>query len=274
VSIQASFSKMVLGKRTRQDEANYAVAKKLKARGRFRAWGRRTRAIGVGRMKVSRKTMFAQAGKSLFLPMALNPFPPVWKTTMSYPIRGWNYAPGTVAGVVKMRLNSLYDFDVDSQLGDLQPLFLDQILSTTGPYQKYRVTGWRIKITAENTINAYAATVNGAEMIVGQGYFATTDIDSIGECRNMPNTQVRLLGWYGIPSSRGVAYLNGTVSEFVTSDVKDDSLVADAGTNPSQTIYGFLALANLNVAGASVTANIMVQVEQDVEFLYQDAVAS
>lgn len=208
------------------------------------------------------------------LPMALNPFPAVWKTTMSYPIRGWNYAPGTVAGVMKFRLNSLYDFDVDSAIGDLQPLYLDQILGTTGPYQRYRVIRWRVKIIAENTINAYSATVNGAEMIVGQGYSSTTDIDSIGECRNMPNTQVRLLGWYGIPSCRATAYLNGSVNDFVTADIKDNDLTADAGTNPTQTIYGFLALANLNVAGNSVTANVCVQVEQDCEFYYQDAVAS
>lgn len=265
---------MVLGKRKAIGDPQSQFSQTISFKKKRSTASRKMRAPGTGVLRVNRKINWQQAHKSISIPMAINPFPPVFKTTMTYPIRAFNYAPGTVTGIFKLRLNSLFDVDVDSAIGDLQPLYLDQLLSSTGPYQVYRVNSWRCKITVENTINAYSATVNGCEMIVGQGYFATTDIDAAGEVRNMPNTQVRMLGWYGIPSCRGVAYLNGSTREFVTGDIKDDTLAADSGSNPSQTIYGFVALSNLNVAGNSVTANICVQLEQDVEFFKQDAVAS
>lgn len=230
---------------------------------------------GVGRMAVNRRTIMQQCARKLKIPMPINPFPPVMKTTMSYPVTSALYAPAASSGVTLVALNDIYDFDVSNNLGNTQPLFYDQVLSATGPYTKYRVTAWRVKFTIDN-FSQFTSGTNACALDVGlaQGSTISTDVDTWTELQSSPNLQRRLLQWYGTSLSRCVLEINGTPQEFVTGDVKDDTLCGAYNGSPSQRIYGALGIANPNIAGVNVQAYISVQVEQDVELFGQDAISS
>lgn len=82
--------------------------------------------------------------------MRLNkgPFPIRMNTSLVYKAPSTTIPSGGILSYAAMTLdlNNMFDFDYNNVLGNKQPLFYDQLLSSTGPYKNYKVNAWKTTI--------------------------------------------------------------------------------------------------------------------------------
>lgn len=181
------------------------------------------------------------------------PFPDQLQTTLLYrsiPINASGSA-GTGTYSLQVALNNLTDFDYSNVLGNKQPLYYDQLFSSTGPYQAYECKSWRTRITVINLATT-AATVywNGQGSTIG-----LSEDDTLTEVTNRSYHKQYHLAPKGGTGDRCYIATSGKMSK-VTSDVTY-SAVAQNGT-PSPPCYGTLFI---NTPTTTDAPNVMIQVD-------------
>ena len=81
----------------------------------------------------------------------INPFPPVYRTKVTWAPPATTWTPGSGNAVIQFKLNSVFDCELSSVFSATQqPLFFDTICTSTGPYKQFKVLGWRGKIHMVN----------------------------------------------------------------------------------------------------------------------------
>lgn len=135
--------------------------------------------------------------------------------------------------------NSLYDFDKtsDNCFGNKQPLYYDTLLTASGPYKNYKVTGWK---TTYHFINeADVATT----VFVLPPISATSEIDSVAEADNFPGVIRLYLTAKGGSKSHGQVTVTGNPYDVYPSSQGDVGFTGGYGGDPGFLVYGGFAAA-------------------------------
>lgn len=84
--------------------------------------------------------------------LSKGPFPIRMNTQLVYKAPSTTIASGGILNYNSLTfgLNNMWDFDYSNQLGNKQPLFYDQLLSSDGPYKYYKVNAWKTTIKLIN----------------------------------------------------------------------------------------------------------------------------
>lgn len=206
-----------------------------------------------------------------------DPFPRETRTTITWKSPLKYFAAGAISYVEQVALNGLYDPDYTNGLGNGQPQYFDQLLSATGPYQKYKVLGWKCKITI---INVSPSEPDGSyvplDCIIAQGVRNAVDIDTFDELEGSPGTMVDVIGPAMSTQGQKTFYINGKLTDYVPAERADDNDYSGSyNANPTKPLYLSIGLKN---PYPSTTTNIKflmkVQMECDVVFYERDGIVS
>lgn len=202
------------------------------------------------RMYRKKRTMYRKRAK-------VGPFPRIKATTMVYKNPSTTIASGGLLSykAVQFAANSMFDYDVTNVLGNKQPLYYDQLLSSDGPYKQYRVNAWKTKIRVLNlsdkALNIYwdPATVN-----------SWNDNDQPVEMQNRR----------GVRYTQLTAQNNAKPSCTFTSFHKLKNVVPQVATQTTQYLGGWAANPSIGIAqtlvaetidGSTAAFNFAVEVE-------------
>lgn len=217
------------------------------------------------------------SAKALISKFAQHPFPAEWRTKITWDPSTALLAPGANQAAYVVRLNDLYDPDYSNFVGNGQPLFTDQMISATGPYQRFRVDGWKCKITLANASPAgTSANTMPLDVYICQGANNAVDVDTFGELVSSPGTITDLLGGTGSCKDVKTWYINGRTNAYVPpGTAKDDSYCGDYTTSPSKQLFLGIGFKNADITdSAALKVHIKMQIEFDVVFFARDGVAS
>lgn len=169
----------------------------------------------------------------------------------------------------RMVANGLFDFDYDNILSNKQPLYFDQLLSSTGPYRRYRVNAWSISLKVMNT------TDYPCEVFYDPGTFASiNDTDTLAEISNRPKVIYKYLS--GVSGAKPYVNIKSyrTLASIATPAGKgDNDWIATYAANPSLPIYATLFLRTID--GVSVpSARVSVSAKFYITCFDADAVSS
>lgn len=237
---------------------------------------RRTTKGSVGRMAYSKKQARRMVSK-ITGPVDINPFPLTYRTKLTWHPATVNKA-GTANAVYQIKVNDCFQPDGGSAFGAGQPLYFDQICSSTGPYKSFIVHGWKARIDVINSTGAgdtvpYQTKADAVEAIVQQGYEISAEGDTNAELQSAPNRQVVLLSpALEAPGNRHTFYMQGKTSNYTTLPAYDSTLAGNFGASPGVVI--FLNLGFRSVVGDNFDLFIMPHIEFDVEFFNTDGAAS
>lgn len=234
--------------------------------------------------RTATKSRFARrlkgiSAKPLISKFAQHPFPAEWRTKIT-----WN--PPTAylnnlatSNAVVVRLNDLFDPDYSNSFGNGQPLFTDQMISATGPYQRFRVDGWKCKVEICNVSpGGTGGTLMPIDVYLCQGANNATDVDTFSELQSSPGVITSMLAPATVAGHKAqeTFYLNGRTSAYIPAGTKyDDDYVGDYATSPAKPLY--LGIGVKIADGSDTTyakAFVKIQIEYDVVFFARDAVAS
>lgn len=79
--------------------------------------------------------------------------------------------------------NSAYDFDNSGTLGNKQPIYYDQLLSSSGPYKSCKVTSWKTTWTFIN------ASTQGVNIWMSPPLGSSTEMDIVAEADDFPGVK-------------------------------------------------------------------------------------
>lgn len=238
---------------------------------RFRRWASSARYCATTRRYAKRAT-------DILIRNALvrTPLPPKLVTTFSYPPTAVTFGSVlTNTAIGLLRLNSIFDFDVNNAFGNQKPLQFAQLLSSTGPYKSFRVNSWKVKFVVDNVTAAGATTNWGIEVVVAQGAFLQTDIDTWSELISYPNVQRKMLQGHTANYSRCVMEMNGKVEDFASNKELDADFIGSYIADPTQVIFGAIGINNFyNPLLLAVNANVLIYAEFEVTLYDTDGVIS
>lgn len=206
-----------------------------------------------------------------------NPFPREWKTTFSWMPSQVLLAPGAASGAFVLRLNDLYDPDYSNSLGNSQPLYFDQLLSATGPYQKFRVDGWRVKIELVNVSpNTSGGSPMPLDIYLMQGATNAVDVDTFNELISSPGVETAILGPSGTTLGQRSWNFNGRLKDYIPDNTSVDlSWCGDYTTTPSSCIFMGVGYRNGDaVDTTAIKLFVKVIVEFDAIVFARDAIGS
>jgi hypothetical protein len=161
----------------------------------------------------------------------------------------------------QFRLNSLYDPDLTGVGG--QPRYYDQLLSSSGPYSKYRVVKTHFRVSFMNT--------NTSNTTIGWGYLRLSDSSAA------LSPTIDPINYAEAPDmTYGLIQVNSNPTAFLTlSTVVDhakfyggrnayemDELLADYNANPTDIVYAELGYRPYDL---STSASIKAVVEMVYE---------
>lgn len=201
------------------------------------------------------------------------PFPKEWNTKLT-----WNpdcsritSATGNTAFVIN--LTSIYDPDYSNALGNFQPLYTDQVLSSTGPYNSFRVNGWKAKITLINVTPSSSDTLC-VDTYIAQGIVSPSDVDTFGELQVLPASQTGVLGPLGSTGAEKTWYFNGRVNDYIPKLGQGVDLSGSYAASPAQNLYLGVGcrLSPNTITDIYVIAKC--QVEYDVTLYSRDGLSS
>lgn len=129
-------------------------------------------------------------------------------------------------------LNSAYDFDKGTVLGNKQPLYFDSVLSASGPYKFFKVKSWKTTWTFMNH-GAKPITVWISPPVSGTG-----EVDSAAEYDNFPGVKRLYLTEAGGSKTTGTCIVTGNIADVYKAGQQDFSFYGGYGNDPSYTIYG------------------------------------
>lgn len=120
--------------------------------------------------------------KKRYFPLQKGPFPKIMHTQLVYQgnmVQDISTGVGNSYSYTQWRPNDLFDFDYTNNFGNKQPLFYDQLLSSTGPYKRFLVNAWKTTLTVFNLSD------KGLEVFVDTNTMNTfLDTDTLGEIAN------------------------------------------------------------------------------------------
>lgn len=225
-----------------------------------------------------RKTMKKRTGvsaKALISRISKDPFPRERRCKMTWSPDTQYSNPGSTSAASVIRLTDIYDPDYSNHFGNFQPLFFDQLLSATGPYQNFRVNGWKGKITLVNVSAADGSVPLALECYWKQGATNAVDVDTWAEVQSQAGIQSFLLGPKDSDSATKTIYFNGRMESYIPKGVDAEDYSGTYGSSPSKPIYGAIAIRNAKSGSASaINCYIKVVIEFDVTVFGTDAVQS
>lgn len=219
--------------------------------------------------------------KSLKLQIPVNPFPPKFRTKLTFAPASTYWTPGTNTVVAQWALNGLYQPEIAGAVfgTGAQPLYFDQLCAATGPYKQYKVHGWKGMIRIQNCGGQYDDTPSTSardswDLIFQQGFELAAEGDTNTELQSAPNIQRYLVsnGFIAGADSNQTIYFNGKTTDFMDKTMDDSSLAGGYTGNPAVIVYGNLGVRSLN--SKTITACVQLTIEYDVEFFGFDAAAS
>lgn len=162
--------------------------------------------------------------------------------------------------------NGMFDVDYDNLLDNKQPLYFDTLLSSTGPYQQYKVISWK---TTWNLINETdkAVTVWVVPAGVGAG-----DLDTPTEVANYPGVKRIFLAAKG-GMDRSSCTVTGHFKDMYPSMTQDNGLIGVYNSNPGNAIYGGIVVQNSDLTNIPVL-KVAVKHEAYTELQNVDAIQS
>lgn len=182
--------------------------------------------------------------KKMRVPRSLIPFPKVRNVTFSYKQPSIVLASSGLTGsvITRFRLNSLFDFDVDNNFADKQPLYFDQMFGDTGPYKYYKVNAWKTTVTITNL------STNAQHAYYDQGVIGSiVDADTALEMNNRPGVQYKLLTAAGNAKPQCIFKSFKTTKSFAPRGVSSGSDYASSyNNNPANQIVGTVLVTNLD----------------------------
>lgn len=237
---------------------------------------------GKKNVKRYRPTKYRWAGRrsalnarKLIPKILKDPFPSEWRTKLTWSPATYLLAPGTTNGALVIRVNDIYDPDVSNVLGNDQPLYTDQVMSGTGPYQLFHVNGWKCKFELCNASGAGGGSAGDLclDGYIVQGGTNSTDVDTFAELAASPARQTFLLGPRSANPMKTV-YVNGT-QKAITPSYKDIDYCGTYSASPAKGIYLALGLKNAYTTDTgTIQCYVKVTIEFDVTFMHRDATAS
>lgn len=197
------------------------------------------------------------------------PFPPKKLTYLTYES---NLSPAIspitgITGVVRIVATGLYDIDYDNYLGNKQPLYFDQLVSTNGPYRYYKVISWK---TTWTIINNNDVALN---VVVFPGSSDPTDIDSIGESSNMPGTKLVALTQKTGARNMATCTMTGNYKDVWASQTGDNGVLGTFSANPGNSVYAGLVAFHPDLTTVP-SFHVAVKHECFVELTNYDATLS
>lgn len=208
----------------------------------------------------------------------INPFPPVYRTKVTWAPAATMWTPGSNNAVIQFKLNSVFDCELSSVFTPQQPLFFDSICTSTGPYKQFKVIGWRGKITMVNMGGQSDDTPSTSlrdtyEILYQQGYELSAEGDTNTELQSAPNLQRHLLpGIVNGSASQKSIYFQGKCRDFFATTADDSTLVGNYAADPAIIVYGSFGARSLN--SKNILLGLQVTLEYDVEFFSNDGVSS
>lgn len=214
----------------------------------------------------------------------INPFPPKMRTKLTWAPASTYWvptSPGVNTAIAQFALNGAFQPEISGAMygTSSQPLYFDQLCSSTGPYKQFKIHGWKGKLQMINSSGQYNDTNSTSardcyEVIFQQGYELAAEGDTNTELQASPNIQRRLLpnGPIAGDASKTIIYFNGRTRDFMDKTVDDSSLAGAYNGNPSVIVYGNLGVRSLN--SMAITCYCQMTIEYDIEFYGFDAVAS
>lgn len=234
----------------------------------------------VGYLRGARTWALSQA-KHFKLGMPINPFPPKMRTRLTYAPAATYWTPGVNTVVAQYALNGLFQPELAGAVfgTGVQPLYFDQMCTSTGPYKQYKVHGWKGMVKIINPAGQYDDTPSTSsrdcwEVIYQQGFETTSEGDTNTELQSAPNIQRFLLPSGMVNGSAGqqTIHFSGRTRDFVDATVDDSTLAAVFSANPGVLIVGSIGVRSLN--SETITAYVQITIEYDVEFFGFDATIS
>lgn len=224
------------------------------------------RRLRLARFAKKRSSVNARRGVAK---IAKDPFPPEFKTTVTWRGVATSTAPGANTGVLQYQLNYLNDPDGTNVDGNGTPLYLASLFGANGPYLKYRVVGWRAKILLLNTSgNEADGSPIPLEVSICQGEFALTQDDTYAEIVTMPGVQTGLLTTAGSTHAIREFNMNGKLKDYVPKGTDDDEdYCGSTSAAPAKVINLAVGLRNAyGVGSANIKYMHKVEIEFDVIF--------
>lgn len=206
-----------------------------------------------------------------------DPFPREFRTTITWKSPLKYVAAGAISYVAQVALNGLYDPDHTNALGNGQPQYLDQLLSATGPYQRYKVMGWKCKIWL---INISPSEPDGSavplDCIIAQGVRNAVDIDTFDELEGSPGTMLDVVGPGGTTKGQKMFFINGKTSDYVPAEKADDDEYSGTyNANPTKPLYLSIGVKNpYPSTSTNIKFLLKCQMECDVVFYERDGIVS
>lgn len=234
--------------------------------------------VRSSKLKRSRKWRRRQpvSARALVPRILKDPFPPEWRTKLTWAPSTYLMAPGTTNGCLVIRVNDIYDPDVSNVLGNDQPLYTDQILSATGPYQLFHVNSWKAKITLCNVSGSGGGSSGDLALdgYVIQGGTSSTDVDTFAEDQFSAGRQTFMLGPKTASGNMKTIYFNGSQRAYTPAS-KDIDACGTYGASPSKPIFLSVGLKNaFTTDTGTIQCYIKVVVEYDVTFMHRDGIQS
>lgn len=196
-------------------------------------------------------------------------FPDVFHTTMRY---SSNLVPITsIASATTFHsliLNGLFDFDFNNTFGDKQPLYYDQLLTSTGPFKQYTCKKWR------TTIEVYNQSTNPLEVYWTQAG-DPSDGDTLIEVQNRPNVRILVLTAKGGSKDKGKITAPGSMVEIFGNIINPESALGSVTANPSIKAYGTLFFSNPGATSSTlIDCFVKIVHDFDVELSAIDGILS
>lgn len=164
-------------------------------------------------------------------------------------------------------LNSAYDFDKGTVLGNKQPLYYDSVLSASGPYKFFKVKSWKTTWTFINH-GAKPITVWISPPVSGTG-----ELDSAAEYDNFPGVKRIYLTEAGGSKTLGMCTVTGNIADVYKAGQQDFSFYGGYGNDPAYTIYGGFGVQSSD-GTATPLFSVAVRHEMNTELDVVDALVS
>lgn len=180
----------------------------------------------TGRVRSSKTTLAKSA----------TPFPPVRWVTFEYRNGLVSRVPVSLEDVVSYGCNDIFDFDrTTGFLGNKQPLFYDDLLSSVGPYKQFRVLSW---VTTFTIINRGAAPIT---MWLCPPHISASDIDTAFETDALPGVIKKFVDVTGGMSMVSITS-KGHMKDVYAGYINDSNLTGTSASSPGTTVFGALVL--------------------------------
>lgn len=165
-------------------------------------------------------------------------FPDVLTTKLRYNSTMARINPAAASYYCSFVLNGMHDFDFDNVLGNKQPLYFDELITSDGPYKSYNVQSWNSLIHIENQSTEPLMVYWSQSTSVGES-------DTLIEVQNRPNVKELLLTAKGGSKDVGVIKAPGSMKEiWGPIRVNNENAVGSNAANPTAASWGTLFFYN------------------------------